>query len=122
MDEVVGIHETFNTLTEVAWTVPATGLAFFLLLIYCKFLIDLAVYARKQFLIAGVIYLSGGLLVEHLADYYVEVYEMDNFGYSLLTAFEESLEMVGVILFINALLKYLAGNNSDTITINIKLK
>ncbi len=122
MDEVVGIHETFNTLTEVAWTGPATGLAFFLLLIYWKFLIDLPVYARKQFLIAGVIYLSGGLLVEHLADYYVEVYEMDNFGYSLLTAFEETLEMVGVVLFINALLKYLAGNNSDTITINIKLK
>ena len=122
MDEVVGIHETFNTITEVAWTVPATWLTFLLLLIYWKFLVGLPAIARKQFLIAGVIYLSGGLLVEHLADYYVEAYEMDNFGYNLLTAFEEFLEMAGVILFISALLNFLAADNSDTIKVNIKLR
>ena len=120
MDEVVGIHETINTITEVAWTVPATWMTFFLLLVYWKFLIDLPVHARKQFLIAGSVYLSGGLLVEHLADYYVEAFEMDNFGYNLLTAFEESLEMAGVILFISALLKYLATENSDTVLIKIE--
>jgi hypothetical protein len=120
MDEVVGIHETFNTITEVAWTVPATWLTFFLLVIYWKFLIDLPASARKQFLIAGSVYLSGGLLIEHLADYYVEVFEMDNFGYNLLTAFEESLEMAGVVLFISALLKYLATENSDTVLIKIE--
>ena len=118
----MGIHETFNTITEVAWTVPATWLTFLLLLIYWKFLVGLPAIARKQFLIAGVIYLSGGLLVEHLADYYVEAYEMDNFGYNLLTAFEEFLEMAGVILFISALLNFLAADNSDTIKVNIKLR
>ncbi|MBT3183349.1 MAG: hypothetical protein HOI59_14080 [Nitrospina sp.] len=122
MDEVVGIHETFNTITEVAWTVPATWLIFLLLLVYWKFLIELPQPAKKQFLIAGAVYLSGGLLVEHLADYYVEVFEMDNFGYNLMTAFEESLEMAGVVLFIDSLLKYLATGNSETVTINIKLK
>jgi hypothetical protein len=39
-----------------------------------------------------------------------------------LTALEESLEMVGVVLFIRALLKFLAADNTDTVTITIKLK
>ncbi|MFT4579783.1 MAG: hypothetical protein ACI8PD_001821 [Nitrospinales bacterium] len=121
LDEVVGIHETFNTLTEIAWTVPATWTALLILLIYLKFLIHLSPSARKQFLIAGTVFLSGGLLVEHLADYYVEAFDMDNFGYHLLTALEETLEMVGVVLFIKALLKYLA-DPLDTVVFNIKIK
>jgi hypothetical protein len=122
IDEVVGLHETFNTITEVAWTVPATWLILLLLLLYLKFLIHLPRPAMKQFLIAGMVFLSGGILVEHLADYYVDMFDMDNFGYQLLTALEESLEMVGVVLFIRALLKFLAADNSDTVTIKIKLK
>jgi len=122
VDEVVGMHETFNTLTEVAWTIPATWLALILLLTYIKFLIHLSPSTRKQFLIAGTVFLSGGLLVEHLADYYVEAFDMDNFGYYLMTALEEFLEMAGVVLFIKALLKFLDTNNSDTVDINIKLK
>lgn len=122
MDEVVGIHETFNTITTVAWTVPATWLTFLLLLVYWKFLVDLPQPSKKQFLIAGAVYLSGGLLVEHLADYYVEVFKMDNFGYSLLTALEEFLEMAGAVIFISALLKYFATENSDLINLKIHFK
>ena len=43
-------------------------------------------------------------MVEHFADYYIEAYTMKNFGYNMLTVFEESLEMIGVVLFIRALL------------------
>ncbi|MBT4260816.1 MAG: hypothetical protein HOD90_13030 [Nitrospina sp.] len=121
LDEVVGMHETFNTITEIAWTVPATWITLLLLLLYLKFLIYLPRPAMKLFLIAGTVFLSGGLLVEHLADYYVEVFGMDNFGYQLLTALEESLEMVGVVLFIRALLKFLAADNTDTVTIKINI-
>ena len=121
LDEVVGMHETFNTITEIAWTVPATWITLLLLLLYLKFLIYLPRPAMKLFLIAGTVFLSGGLLVEHLADYYVEVFDMDNFGYQLLTALEESLEMVGVVLFIRALLKFLAADNTDTVTIKINI-
>ncbi len=114
MDEVVGLHETFNTITEVAWTVPFTYLAAIIFAIYWKFLVYLPSKYKRRFLTAGGIFLSGGLLVEHLADYYVDLYEMDNFGYQLLTSFEESLEMIGVILFIKALLEYISSESLDS--------
>ncbi len=120
MDEVVGLHETFNTITEVAWTVPFTYLAAALFAVYWKFLLHLPNKAKKDFLTAGAIFISGGLLVEHLADYYVEIYEMDNFGYQVLTGFEESLEMVGVILFIKALLEYISLENPDSFRFIVK--
>lgn len=122
VDEVVGVHETFNTITEVAWTVPATWVILIIFLIYLKFLFHLPPAARKQFLIAGSVFLGGGLLVEHLADFYVEAFDMDNFGYQMLTAFEEFLEMAGVVLFIKALGNYLINDNSDVVLINIKIK
>ncbi len=122
VDEVVGIHETFNTITEIAWTVPATWAALLILIIYSKFLLHLIPSARKQFLIAAAVFLSGGLLVEHLADYYVEAFDMDNFGYHLLTALEEFLEMAGVVLFIQALLNFLPTDNSGAVIFKIKIK
>ncbi len=122
IDEVVGLHETFNTITDVAWTVPFTYLAVIIFAIYWKFLVSLPSVAKKSFLIAGGIFLSGGLLVEHLADYYVDIYEMDNFGYQLLTGFEETLEMVGVILFIKALLRYILSEKIECFRFVVKAK
>jgi hypothetical protein len=122
MDEVVGMHETFNTVTEVAWTVPFTYLTVAIFVVYWKFLIHLPSEAKRNFLIAGSIFLSGGLLVEHLADYYVDIYEMDNFGYQLLTAFEETLEMVGVILFIRALLQYISSEKPESFRFSVNSK
>jgi len=122
MDEVVGMHETFNTITEVAWTVPFAYLAIAIFAIYWKFLIHLPTEAKRNFLIAGAVFLSGGLLVEHFADYYVDIYEMDNFGYQLLTAFEETLEMVGVILLIRALLQYISSEKPESFRFNVRPK
>lgn len=117
LDEIVGLHETLNTLAEVAWTIPAAGLVFLVFLAYLKFLLHLPQPAKKEFLIAGFIFLSGAIGVEHLSDYYVEPFGMDNFGYQLLTALEESLEMSGIVFFIRALLKHLRTDSPESITI-----
>ena len=58
-------------------------------------------------------------MVEHLADYYIEAYTMKNFGYNMLTAFEETLEMVGVVLFIRALLLSLVEDGHENVFFKI---
>ena len=104
LDEIAGMHETFNTVTDFAWTIPAGFGVIVMILIYWKFLVALPRPMQSRFLVAGATFLLGALVVEHLADYYIEAYTMKNFGYNMLTVFEESLEMIGVVLFIRALL------------------
>ena len=104
LDEIAGMHETFNTVTDFAWTIPAGFGVIAMILIYWKFLVALPQPMQSRILVAGATFLLGALVVEHLADYYIEAYTMKNFGYNMLTVFEESLEMMGVVLFIRALL------------------
>ena len=118
IDEIAGMHETFNTITKnigFVWTIPASFGVVVMILIYWKFLVALPQPMKSRFITAGAIFLLGGLVVEHLADYYIEIYTMKNFGYNMLTVFEESLEMIGVVLFIRALLWSLVKDNQADI-------
>lgn len=119
LDEVAGMHETFNTFTDFAWTIPAAVGVVVLIAVYFKFLVALPQPMKSQFIIAGLFFLSGALVVEHLADYYIEAYTMKNFGYNMLTAFEETLEMVGVVLFIRALLLSLVEDGHENVFFKI---
>jgi hypothetical protein len=121
MDEVAGLHETLNTVTDFAWTIPGAIAVLVVFLLYLKFILHLPKPISSLFCIAGSVYVGGAVGVEHLADYYVEAYEMDNFGYQIFTAVEETLEMSGVVIFIQALLKYLVSilKNGDLILIRI---
>lgn len=121
LDEVAGLHETLNTVTDFAWTIPGAIAVLVVFLLYLKFILHLPKPTSTLFCIAGSVYVGGAVGVEHLADYYVEAYEMDNFGYQLFTAVEETLEMLGVVIFIQALLKYLVSllKNRDQILIRI---
>ncbi len=109
LDEVAGLHETLNTITDFAWTIPGAMVVFIVFLLYLKFLLSLPKPIRILFCIAGTVYVGGAVVVEHLADYYIEVFDMDNFGYQIFTAVEETLEMLGVVFFIRALLIYLVS-------------
>ncbi len=121
MDEVAGLHETLNTVTDFAWTIPGAFIVLVVFLLYLKFILHLPKPTSTLFCIAGSIYVGGSVGVEHLADYYVEAFEMDNFGYQIFTAVEETLEMLGVVIFIQALLKYLMSilKNRDRVLIRI---
>jgi hypothetical protein len=107
MDEVVGLHETLNTATDFPWTIPGASLVLVVAPLYLRFVIGLPPRTRWLFVLAGVSFLGGSVVVEHLADYYIEAFEMDNLGYQFLTAVEEALEMIGVVVFVHALLGYL---------------
>jgi len=61
-----------------------------------------------HFIMAGVIFLTGALGVEMLGAREADVYGYDTVIYGFLYSLEEMLEMLGVVLFIYALLSYLA--------------
>ena len=107
VDEVAGMHEALNTVTDFPWTIPAAVAVVVLVFVYFKFLLHLPLPTRIGFLLAGMLFAAGAIGVEHATDWYLENQSMDTLGYNLLTALEEGLEMFGVILFINSLLGYM---------------
>lgn len=93
-----------------AWVIPGAVLVFFLALFYLKFLLRLPARTRFRFLSAATLYLSGCIGLELIGGWYAEANGVNNLAYNLITTSEESLEMAGLIVFIHALLKYLAEN------------
>lgn len=107
VDEIAGMHEALNTVTDFPWTIPAACVLLVVAALYVKFLLHLPLPTRVGFLLSGMLFAGGAVGVEHATDWYLENHSMDTLGYNLLTALEEGLEMFGVILFINILLGYM---------------
>lgn len=101
-----------------AWVIP--GMIFTVLagLAYARFLAHLPRSVRLRFLLAGGLFLTGALVMEMIEARYDSIHGVENMPYRLMVAVEESLEMVGVILFISTLLGYLA-TMSESIRLRI---
>jgi hypothetical protein len=131
IDEFTELHEnlgiTFKPLIGdyshgllyYSWVIPAFVLLIFLGIFFLKFLINLPKTARVGFIIAGIVYLTGLLGIEMIGGYYAELHTGASLTYSLIATLEESLEMLGLILFIRALLDYLSTHFSE-ISINFQ--
>lgn len=118
-DEIVSAHEKMvEPLRAVlggenlgilyfAWVVPGIALVLFLAFFFLKFWLSLPVKPRIAFLIAGAFYIGGAIGMELVGGKYYESHGKDNLTYIILTTIEESLELTGVIVFIQALLAYI---------------
>lgn len=126
LDELVSIHEQltmpFRAVFDLhgifflSWVIPAAVITGIFGLIYLKFLWRLPVHFRWLFIVAGTIYVTGAVGIEMLDGKYLELHESQiidvaagqiAFNYALMTAVEELFEMVGIAIFIYALLSYL---------------
>jgi hypothetical protein len=108
IDEVVGLHELFNTLYEdVPWT--TAGFSLFVLAGFCflPFLWHYRWRTSSLFVVAGIVYASGAIGIERYSGT-----DINSLGYNMLTALEEGLEMFGVIIVIYALLDFIRGIES----------
>jgi hypothetical protein len=105
LDEALVLHEHLIT-DSLSWTVPYGVLVVIMGISFRRFLLDLPTSSRNQFIIAGIIYVFGAIGMEIPAG---QIYEARGGGsvYALLTTIEESLEIFGVLIFIDALLTYL---------------
>ncbi|MEG3988568.1 hypothetical protein QUA13_15695 [Microcoleus sp. S28C3] len=117
LDEVSQLHEKLvNPMRSLinatgflyfSWVVPIGFLVAVFLLSYSKFLFHLPVSTRKLFVAASALYIGGAIGVEMLAGYIVYTAGPGTISYVILTTVEESFEMVGIVVFIHALISYI---------------
>lgn len=118
-DEASTIHELLGRPTHMllgdenlsffnyAWVIPGMALVGVLTLYFLRFLLRLPPKTRLAFFLAAIIYLGGAIGMEVVGGRIFEVHGRDLL-YTLTSHVEESLEMTGVIIFIQALLVYIA--------------
>ena len=99
-----------------AWVIPGIALVLVLALFFLRFLLHLPAKTRLRFMMAATIYIGGAIGFEMIGGRYTALYGADNFTYRcILVTIEESLEMVGLIVFIWALLDYCADSYKEVL-------
>jgi hypothetical protein len=117
VDEAAALHELLieplrgalgaGGLFYFAWVVPALAALAVLGLAYLRFLAHLPPRTRRLFLAAAATFVGGAVGAEMVGGAWVESRGFHNAGSALLWTVEESLEMVGIVVFIYALLRHL---------------
>jgi hypothetical protein len=124
-DEAFQVHEILTKPVAVllgnrhlgifhfAWVIPGIALVVALGLSFLRFLWHLPPKTRVAFVLAATLYLGGAIVFELVGGRYAEVHGSENLTYSMIATVEESLEMVGAIVFIRALLGYIADTCTE---------
>ncbi|MBC3538520.1 hypothetical protein ACFSC6_17705 [Rufibacter sediminis] len=115
IDETVAIHELFAYLIinkylsvsgpgQYAWAIMGSITVLVFLVLYGRFIFHLPLKTRIYFFVAGAVYIMGALGMEAVGGY---LSVKDSPFYGLEVMVEEGLEMLGIWLFIKALLNYI---------------
>ncbi len=131
IDEVLSIHEIF-IIPEVSnalhlpwflhsmWVIPGTIFVVWFLKRYWKFSRHLPLKSQQHFILAAAVYIGGALVMEMVGSYVAEAKGQQYLPYALITTVEETMEMVGIIIFIYGLLYYL-GRWMQDLDLQIKI-
>ncbi len=129
LDESMFFHEQIgvflkNSLGQpvrfiYAWTVPYALVIIFIIAIYFKFFTRLDKKIQRNLLLAMVVYLSGALGLEYCAFLFGCSEHNRHLLYIIFYTVEETLEMLGIVLFIKVLFEYI-HLKADTLSIIIK--
>ncbi len=131
IDESTALHERLETpirgslntsgVLYFAWVIPYAMALLVFVITYFNFLMRLPKKTRNLFVVSGVIFVTGAIGFESLSGWQTELYGRQNLVYSILYTVEELLEMLGIVLFIYALLLYIASQFASlTIIFNTK--
>lgn len=103
------VRELFSTtgIFYYAWVIPYGGLVILMGGIYMRFVLSLPRKTGLLFILAGAVFLTGAIGGEFIGGFWYESYGVDNIAYAIITMFEESFEMIGIVIFIYGLLQYL---------------
>jgi len=124
-DEAFAIHEQFTaplrsalglggfqlesdvtSLFYYSWVIPYGILSILVGLLYLPLVLSLPPKVRLGFVAAGFLYVGGALGMEMFAGWYQSTHTA-RWGFSVLSVIEETMEMGGVIVFINSLLCFM---------------
>lgn len=96
VDEVAGLHETFNSATESNWAIFGGVLVLLVGIAFIPFLNSLDKALAVKFILSGAVFVSGAIVVELLS----EDMDSDTIQYTFAVALEEGMEMLGVLMFL----------------------
>ena len=128
IDEVAVIHRgigrAITTMLETrgvlffGWVILATVFVVLLVVVYARFLRSLPVMPRWLFIGSGSVYVLGALIMKYVEGWYVTSIGRLDVLYITLTAGRQLFQMIGVVVFLYALLSYLRHNtDADLIRI-----
>lgn len=106
----VGISPVFGGgegIWHYGWYIPFIPIVLIIAFLYISFLRRLPSKYARLFVLAGVIFVGGSIGVE-MMEAYIQSYQIEGGAMFLSMLIEESCEMLGVVLFIYALLSYIA--------------
>lgn len=114
---IVPLREAFHThgLLYFPWVVPAGILVVVFVLFYWGFVLHLPARTRNLFILAGAVYVLGAIGLEMIGAYMNELYGDRSLSYFIASLLEETLEMTGILVFIHALMGYIAANVKDVL-------
>jgi hypothetical protein len=117
LDEMMQIHEQFRAPMEAlfnttgilyfAWFIPYVAVTIIIGIAYFKFMMRLPKSILKLFILAGVLFISGAVVMEAISGMHAEVHGEETLTYALMYSFEELLEMSGALVFMYALIAYI---------------
>lgn len=96
-----------------AWVIPGIAVVVTLGIFFLRFLLYLPASTRIRFIVAGLLYVGGAIGFELIGGRYAELHSELTLTYNMIATVEESLEMTGVIVFIWALLMYIADDYKE---------
>lgn len=124
LDEAASIHELLisvmgklfhaSGIFYFGWVLVGIPLVIVFTIAYLKFLFHLPMKWRISISISGILYVSGALGMEMVGGSYLSRTGVEDFTYSMMVLVEESLENIGIILFISALLGYIQSYLPET--------
>ena len=116
VDELLSIHEKVsdplhkmgvNGILHNAWLLPASVIVLIFGLSFLGFLFHLPKSVRRLVLLAFCTFIAGAGVIELLGGYYAFLHGREGLVYALVTTVEETCEMLGIVIFIYALLLYM---------------
>lgn len=117
LDETVSFHETtmaplrnlfgLGGALHFSWVIIASPIMLGLSVYFLPFLARLPWRYAAAFVVSGLLYVGGALGMEFVGGYLVTTYGMSSSQYMMAFLVEESLEMIGLVCFLTALLSYL---------------
>lgn len=120
IDEFASIHELvvnrfFRQGGDISkpfyfsWVIPYSVVAIAVGLLYVRFLLRLPAHIRRLIIVSGCLYVGGAIVAEFFVGYRFEHYShwRKDLIYDLIVACAETLEMVGLLTLIYALMSYI---------------
>jgi len=125
IDEVAGIHESLNSEESFRaiwglWTTAGLAIVVVLGIGFLPFMWRLPRRTRWWFVAASLVYFGGALGVERYTLRFERLNQLNTLPYDLWNGLEESMEMGGVIMYLYALLRYMADDKTGRARVEIE--